>query len=213
MPRTAPTIRPPILAKVLEAATVDRLDELELEQCRLEEAAFASETGERVRFDGVHVVGGSLAETKLEFVTWVDVLCERCDLSMIDWPKAKLTRVEFRNCRATGAKVLEGQFEDVRFVDCHLEYATFPAARFAKVAFVRCRLKDADFSGADLSNAQFTECDLQTIDFTRAKLQGTDISGSEFREIRVGAGDVRGLVVNREQAVALSRLFGIVIRD
>ncbi len=32
-------------------------------------------------------------------------------------------------------------------------------------------------------------------------------------EVRVGANDIRGLVVNREQATVLSQLFGLVVRD
>jgi uncharacterized protein YjbI with pentapeptide repeats len=204
-------IRPPILSKELAAVEIEHLDGLELDQCRIEGCAMPRESGERVRFDGVRIVAGVFVETKVELLSWVDVLCERCDLSMIDWPKAKLTRVELQATRATGAKVLQGEFDNVRFVDCQLEYASFPAARFRSVSFERCRLKEADFSGADLSFVMFTACDLDGVDFTRAKLQGADVSASTFREIRVGAGDVRGLVVSREQATALSRLLGLVI--
>jgi uncharacterized protein YjbI with pentapeptide repeats len=211
--RPARNIRPPILSNELDTAIIERLDGLELDQCRVERCALAKETGERVHFDGVQVVAAVLTESKLHFVSWIDVLCERCDLSIIDWPKAKLTRVELRGCRVTGAKVLEGEFDNVRFVDCHLEYASFPAARFRQVSFEQCRLKEADFSGADLAGTMFTECDLDGVDFCRAKLQGADISASTFREIEVGAGDVRGLVVSREQATGLSRLLGLVIRD
>jgi uncharacterized protein YjbI with pentapeptide repeats len=211
--RPAPKIRPPILAKELDAIEIKRLDGLELDQCRVEGCALAGETGERIRFDGVRIVAGVLTETKLEILSFVDVLCERCDFSMVEWQKAKLTRVELRGSRVTGAKVLQGEFDNVRFVDCHLEYASFPGARFRSVSFEQCRLKEADFSGADLSGTMFTECDLDGVDFTRAKLQGADVSASMFREIRVGAGDVRGLVVSREQATAFSRLFGLVIGD
>lgn len=34
-----------------------------------------------------------MGATKLTRVTWSDVLCERCDLSMIEWRDAKLARV------------------------------------------------------------------------------------------------------------------------
>ena len=57
------------------------------------------------------------------------------------------------------------------------------------------------------------KCDLSGGDFTGAKLHGADVSSSSLGEVRVGAGDVRGLVVNREQAAALSRLFGLVVRE
>jgi uncharacterized protein YjbI with pentapeptide repeats len=213
MPPSFKNIRPPILAKELETVAIEHLDGLELDQCRVEACALAQETGEKIRFDGVRIVGGALTETKLDSIGWIDVLCERCDLSMIEWTNAKFTRVEMRDCRITGAKVLRGEFDNVRFVDCHLEYASFSAAKFRQVSFEQCRLKEAEFSGADLSGTAFKGCDLQGIDFTRAKLQGADISASTLREFRVGAGDVRGLIVNRAQALAITQLFGIVLAE
>lgn len=36
---------------------------------------------------------------------------------------------------------------------------------------------------------------------------------SSLSQVRLGAGDVRGLVVSREQAVVIARLFGIVLQD
>jgi uncharacterized protein YjbI with pentapeptide repeats len=81
------------------------------------------------------------------------------------------------------------------------------------VSFEACRLKEADFTGADLAGTSFVRCDLSGTDFSGAKLRGADMSTSTLGEIRVGAGDVRGLVVNREQAAMLSRLLGLVLRD
>ena len=154
------TIRPPQLPKELEGRIVTQLEDVDIEGSRLEASALANLRSDRVRFDGVRVVGGSLSATKLARLVWVDVLCERCDLSLIDWPSAKLTRVEFRDCRLTGAKAVEGELADVRFVDCQLDYASFARARFRQVGFERCRLKEADLAEGDLAGTSFTECDL-----------------------------------------------------
>ena len=206
-------IRAPILPAALEPRTLTSIDAAELEQCRLDVCTLSSQSGERVRFDGVKVLGGTLGATKLTHLTWTDVLCERCDLSMIEWRGAKLSRVEFRECRITGAKLQEGELDDVRFVECQVDYASFAEARFRRVAFEGCRLKEADFSETDLAGTSFLRCDLSGVDFTRAKLHGVDVSTSSLGEVRVGAGDVRGLVVNREQATVLSQLFGLVLCD
>jgi uncharacterized protein YjbI with pentapeptide repeats len=132
---------------------------------------------------------------------------------MIVWPSAKLTRVEVRGSRMTGAKLVEGSFESVRFIDCHLEYAMFTDTRFRQVTFESCRLEEADFRGADLTGTAFVNCELRGVDLGRAKLQGADVSSSRCDEIRLAANDVRGLVVSREQAVALATLFGLVVRE
>ncbi|HEV3192737.1 MAG TPA: pentapeptide repeat-containing protein [Polyangiaceae bacterium] len=168
----------------------------------------SNQAGEHVRFDAVKILGA----TKLTHVTWLDVLCERCDLSMIEWRGLTLTRVEVRDSRMTGARFNEGEFDNVRFVECQLDYASFAEARFRHVVFETCRLKEADFTGADLAGTSFMRCDLKGIDFTGAKLHGADVR-STLSEVRVNAGDVRGLTVNREQAAVLSQLFGLVLCD
>jgi uncharacterized protein YjbI with pentapeptide repeats len=210
---TRKAVKKPILPAGLEARAIESLDGLDLEACRVEACALAQARAEHVRFDGVHVVGGTLAGAKLTRLTWLDVLCERADLSMVDWPAAKLTRVEIRDCRVTGAKLEESELVDVRFVGCQIDFGSFSGARLRQVSFEGCRLEEADFGGADLGAAAFVDCNLRGIDLTRARLQGVDVSASTLSEVRVGAADVRGLVVNRDQATALAQLFGLVVRD
>jgi uncharacterized protein YjbI with pentapeptide repeats len=79
--------------------------------------------------------------------------------------------------------------------------------------FERCRLRDADFGGADLTGTSFVECELHGVDLVGANLNGADVRSSAFRELRLGVRDVRGLIVNREQAAVLAQLFGLVVRD
>ncbi len=212
-PPAKKAIRAPILLKNLEPRALSGLDCVDLDQARIEGVAFANERGDQLRFDGVKLVAGTLASTKITSLTFLDVMAERTDLSMAEWPSAKLTRTELRDCRVTGAKLLEGELVDVRFVDCQLDYASFASARFRQVAFERCRLREADFSGADLAGTLFVDCEMQGVDFSGAKLQGVDVSRSKLGEVRVGAGDVRGLIVNQEQATVIAQLFGLVVRD
>ncbi|WP_394832934.1 pentapeptide repeat-containing protein [Pendulispora rubella] len=208
------TLRSPILPKDLASQSPDRLDTLDLDGSLLESCDLANQRGDYIRFDGVRVVGGAMNDTKLTRVSWLDVVCERCTLSMIDWPAAKLTRVEFQGCRMTGGKLGEGELDDVRFAECHLDFASFARARFRQVVFERCRIAEADFNQADLTGTTFIDCELHGADFTRAKLDGADVSRSTLGELRVDARDLRGLVVSREQAAALSRsLLGLVIQD
>ncbi len=157
-------LRAPVLPREPPSRALASLDGAELEQCRLDDCALGGQAAAHVRFDGVKVLGGTMGGTKLAHVSWLDVLCERCDLSLIDWRRAKLARVEIRECRVTGAALREAELDSVRFVDCHLDYAAFARARFEQVSFEACRLKEADFSGADLSGASFVRCDLSGAD-------------------------------------------------
>ncbi len=206
------TLRAPILAKELELVPLSSLNGVELTQSRILDCAQSGARGRHVNLDGVLVVGGSLSETTISQLSWLDVVCERCDLSMCEWPAAKLTRVEFRDCRLTGARFSQAELSHVRFVGCQLDYAAFSRAQFRQALFENCRLTEAYFSEATLAGTAFVGCQLDGVDFTRAKLQGADVSESTMTDMRIGAEDVRGMVVNGAQAVALAQLFGLVVR-
>ena len=125
-------LRAPILAKALEARVLTSIDGAELDQCCLEACTLSDQVGENVRFDGVKIVGGTLSGTKVTHVSWLDVLCERSDLSMFEWSSTSLMRVEIRGCRMTGAKLIEAELDNVRFVECQLDYVSFRPPNFGK---------------------------------------------------------------------------------
>lgn len=207
-------IRPPTLPAQLEPRTLTGLAaNAVIEECRLDRSALARSKASSVRFDGVHMVGVALDESELANLVWQDVVCERCNLSMVNWRGAKLTRAVVRGCRVTGGKLVEGELESVRVVDCQLDYVSFADTRFRRVVFETCQLREANFRGADLEGTGFVECDLHGADFAGAKLQGADVRTSKLDGVTVGAGEVRGLVVSRQQAADLARLFGLVVRD
>ena len=214
--RPAPpkAIRAPTLPTHPEPRVVAQLDpRAVVAACRLDACSLSAAKAPSATFDGVHLAGGTLDGSQLVDLTWLDVLCERCDLSMIEWRGAKLTRVVVRGCRVTGGKLVEGELESVRFVDCHMDYVSFADTRFRHVSFESCQLREADFHGADLAGTSFVACELRGADFGRAKLAGADISASEAVGITVSPADVGGLVVSPAQAVELAKLFGVVVRE
>jgi uncharacterized protein YjbI with pentapeptide repeats len=184
-----------------------------LETCRLDGCDLSKQSAERVAFDGVRVEGGTMAESRLSRLLWTDVACARTDLSTVVWEEAKLTRVEFRDCRMTGAILPDAELDGVRFLGCHLAYASFTGSTFRQVSFEACRLDESIFSGANLSGTVFVDCELRGVDLEGANLKDADVSTSRLTEVKVGVKDLRGLIVSREQAAALATLLGLVVRD
>jgi uncharacterized protein YjbI with pentapeptide repeats len=207
-------IRPPTLPAHLEPRTLTRLEaNAVIEECRLDRSVLTRSKASSVRFDGVHMVDVALEESELANLTWQDVVSERCNLSMVNWRGAKLTRAVVRGCRVTGGRLLEGELDSVRFVDCQLDYTSFADSRLRRVVFESCQLCEANFHGTNLAGTRFVECNLQKAEFAGAKLHGADVSSSNLDGVTVGAGEVRGLIVSRQQAADLARLFGLVVRD
>jgi uncharacterized protein YjbI with pentapeptide repeats len=205
--------RPPVLDTELAPAKLTELADADLDSVQIDGSSVAKQRSSRVRFNSVRIIGGDFSETLVRALNWVDVECLKSQFSMCEWPEAKLTRVVLRDSRATGLRLEKSELGDVRFVGCQLDYASFTRAAFCRVTFESCRLQNADFGGADLRGTTFLQCDLQGANFIGARLDGVDMRTSSGGDIEVEARDVKGLIVNSQQATALARLLGLVVRD
>src|SRR5512135_3702053 len=55
---------------------------------------YTAQEGQRVFFEQVHLKRVNLSRTRLPEAQWSDARLEGCDLSGVDWEKARLRRVE-----------------------------------------------------------------------------------------------------------------------
>lgn len=209
MPRP---IRPPLVRDVLaDSGPVEISDDADLTEMTLANQDFADAVALGVHFDTVRLTRVSLARARLVRPDLQDVSGAACDFSATAFDAPTLTRVELHGCTLVGARWSDARFTDVRFVDCQLELTAFWQARFSRVTFERCKLREADFHGADLGGVVFKECDLALTSWADTKLKGTDVSTSDIGGIKIGAPAMIGLVVSQTQAVALARMFGLVV--
>ena len=56
-------------------------------------------------------------------------------------------------------------------------------------------------------------CSFAQAEFTNSRLKGLDFSESDISGITVGINELKGAVMNTEQAVACARLMGIVVKE
>ncbi|HBN08628.1 MAG TPA: pentapeptide repeat-containing protein [Cyanobacteria bacterium UBA8530] len=131
----------------------------------------------------------------------------KCDLSNADWSYAAFDRVEFLEGRLTGLKAIEAKFRDILFAECKADLALFRYASFRDVRFDECNLREADFLGADLRGVSFYGCDLQGANFSGAKLELADFRGARLEGIVLQPADLKGLIIDSDQAIALSGYF------
>lgn len=172
------------------------------------EAQASHVTFEQVSFRQVTFTGSRLVSSRLS-----DCRLERCDLSIADWEKLRLKRIEFLGCRLIGAKLIELNAEDVLFKECGAEHANFALAAFKSVRFEKCDLRQASFISADLSGVVFHDCDLSNADFSAAHLTGTDFRTSLINGIRVGVKELRGAIIAPIQAVQVVTLLGLTVQE
>ena len=163
---------------------------------------------QRVAFHSILMDGAQLFAPKL-----TDVRLSDCSLANANCEKLIAHRVEFLRCRLVGLNGTEGHFQNVHFRACDGQLARFRFCSFKSVLFEACNLAGANFQGADLSNVSFDHCDLSNAEMSQAKLGGTDFRTSKIENLRVGAEEVKGAVVDHFQAAYMASLLGLVIKS
>ena len=142
----------------------------------------------------------------------VNVIFEGCDFSNSDWIGAGFHQVEFRQCKLTGTNFAESFLKDCLFVDCMLDYASFAAATMKVVHFEESSIRQSDFSELDWQSLHLSACNLSQSQWFHTRLKELDFSQNEFEAIALSAENMRGLIVNAEQALTIAGTLGLVVK-
>lgn len=144
-----------------------------------------------------------------------DVIFEHCDFSNARLPESFFQRVQFIGCKLVGADLVGATFRNTAFTDCQLRMSNLNTAKLNLVSLMGCDAREAALQSLpELKRVTLTDCDL-----TGAELLGTRLAGVDLTACRIdgvllsGAAELRGAIVTPLQALALSRLLGIVIKE
>ncbi|MGO9452380.1 MAG: pentapeptide repeat-containing protein [Candidatus Binataceae bacterium] len=211
--RAANAVERPALGDVsLMAISLDRLeDEFRCERSIIEEASLSGARASGIVFDTCELRRSGLESSMLGRLRLLDVRLEKCNASNARWEKAHLRRVEFIRCRLTGLSLAAGDVREVVFKDCKADFLGLGASKLKNVRFENCHLADADFQAAELDNAVFLNCDLENSDFGQARLTKVDLRGSVLDGIKLEPNQLRGLIIDPIQALAIVQLLGVTI--
>lgn len=203
------TVKKPVLPSNSSAA----LDQLDLED--------GTEYGDFI-LNGQNLIGQSFERVIIERAIFKLVRCsslnlakanladmrfDTCDLSNAEWQDAKLTRCEIADCKITGLHVINAEIADVLMRGCTGDLVQFQGSAFKRVIFQNCQLRGADFRFTNLEGVIFQDCDLQEAEFYEAKLGGTDFRTSNIMGIKAHPTDLKGAIIDSDQAALLGRHF------
>jgi uncharacterized protein YjbI with pentapeptide repeats len=157
---------------------------------------------ERSRIVQAQFTGGACSRMRL-----MDVVVENSDFSGTEFDESSFTRVEFRDCRMSGAILSRCAFRDVLFSGCRLDEANFRMSETIAVTLEGTDLRRSDFYGADLQDTRFFECDLTGVELSNANLSGARFHGSKLAGLK-GAQALAGSTIDSAQVypVALGLL-------
>jgi uncharacterized protein YjbI with pentapeptide repeats len=180
-------------------------------QVELSREDFAEQAAEHVSFDQALFEQVSMRKTHLKKVQVLDSRLVVCDLANAEWAEATLCRVELIGCHLTGFQCSEALIQDVLFKECSGSFAQFALATFKAVRFEHCDLSEVNFMEASFSGVSIVECDLHNADFSGTRLVGVDLRGCRIDGVRVGPDELKGAVIDPQQALAFVRGMGVIV--
>lgn len=142
-----------------------------------------------------------------------DVRFENCDLSNVDFSDSMLYRVEFVGCKLMGTNLSDCVFNQVLFYHCNARYVNFSMGKMKHVLFAHSDLQCGSMESCRFVPVAFDTCNLTEAEFSRTPLKGIDFRSSQVAGIRLGIGDLKGVVVSSLQALELTRFLGLVVKD
>ncbi|MFV0557361.1 MAG: pentapeptide repeat-containing protein [Enterococcus sp.] len=153
----------------------------------------------------------SLRNARLERFEASDVLFSHCDFANLECFGASFRRVIFQNCKLTGTNFAESYLQDCQFIDCLADLASFSNTKQRVVTFTGCDLKDTDFYEMEWKNLILDHNRLSGSNWYRTSLANLNFSSNQFEQITLSTEQLKGLIVNQEQALVIAGGLGLRI--
>lgn len=143
---------------------------------------------------------------------FADVIFDHCDLSNACFSESVFRRCIFRNCRMTGIDFSDCSFTDVTMHDSLALLANLNQTTWKNVEWKQICFQETYFYNVKFKDINVKDCDFTSSEFNQTKLSGIDVSSSNIESIATQPENLKGMIVNREQAVALAQLLGIIVK-
>lgn len=193
----------------------------------------ASELFQKSHFENIYVHGGDVSESTsddlslekvhLGSVTFnqveikdlgvLDSIFTKCSFAGAVIERSHFVRLEIKSTRLQGTQLTELRAIDTSFISSKLNNANFRYSKMKNVLFKACDLTGVDFIGADLKNVVFEECDLTNSNFSQTQLNNVSFSSSKITDIIISPEAIKEVFVDTGQALYLSSIFGLKIKD
>jgi len=155
----------------------------------------------------------TLHKARLDNFEASNVIFRNCDFSNIEWLKASFHQVIFEQCKLTGANFAESYLRDCQFHDCLCDFTSFSQSNLKVVQFSQCHLTESEFYNIKWQHLTLIYNDLTRSNWGHTPLNKLDFSQNEFHQISLDHQNLRGLIVNTQQALVIAASCGLVIKD
>ena len=183
------------------------------ENIRVEGGDLTEAEFEDLYFDQTLLEAVIFNQVKIRDLKITDSLVLKCSFAGAEIEASSFLRTEFRSSRLQGINLPQTRMENVTFVDSKLNDINLRYSKLKNIIFDSCDMSGADFIGADLKKVTFKNCNLAQANFSHSILKDVDLAGSAIDNIIINPEAVKEVFVDTGQALYLSAIFGLKIRD
>ncbi len=210
-PRIAPDI-PTDLSELEDAIQLFREREIIIQEKTISDLTIGTMPDRTLRIENCVLKRVNFAASSFNVFRLKDVRLLECDLANTNMVGMIALRVEFQNCRLTGFRANECDFQHMLIAGGDAGYSQFRLGEFKSTVFESCNFADADFHDADLRGTVIQHCNLRNAEMSGAKLEHADLRGSQLEGLQARADDLKGAIVDPAQAMVLAEIMGLKIR-
>ena len=163
-------------------------------------------------FSGVYFKNAQFRFESSKRITFVDCIFDHCDFSNNSFSNSSFLRCEFNTFRCTGLDIIDSYMKDILFNACLMDYANFSKTKTEKMIFNENQMNYSRFHDLKFKFIEFKQNELARSEFYMTSLKDIDMTSNNIEGITIALNDLRGLIVNTQQALALSGLLGIKIK-
>lgn len=165
-----------------------------------------------IEFNGCHFKNVCFSRIPTS-VSFYDCIFEACDFSNVTLDNASFMRCRFSNTKLMGLILSNVSMQDVSFSSCMFDYASFLESSITKCIFQNSSIKEVRFFKVKYHLVEFETCEIVRIENISTSLKDIDFSSCLLIGGTFSLPDLRGVILNSEQALEVTKLFGILIKD
>ncbi len=191
------------------------LDGLQITDVICEEQEYDAHDFSRLFFRGVVFRGCRFSGCSFQGTEFSDVIFENCDFSNSHFENCYMTR-----CRIAGSKFTGAVMEKASLTHVVIANSLFPYFSCDVSTWKYCRIEKSDFHGSSIYQAKVSFWEPVSVDFTETIFLGTLLKGVDLSSCTLDRAsfsdnfrELKGAVLNRDQAAELARVFGIKLAD
>jgi len=165
-----------------------------------------------IEINGCNFINVDFSKYPLKNINLIDCIFEKCNLSNSEFFNNSIHRCIFDKCNLVGCDFISSSLQDISIFDTKGNYINFSDSKIRHFEIKNSVAKEGRFVRVIFEEILFDEVDFDGCEFLNTKLKDIDFSSCNLQNIGVSSNDVRGVIVNEEQALMLVNLLGIIVK-